>query len=361
LVTEHRAVYAFERVMDGCEEILKHLTQDSHHSEPTIRTNVASPLSGIGNVLPRTVLQASPLSQGTLWRASSNIVRSELTQERATPWWLWWNLLSLDAPTVSIVWALLFAYFHGTRLSFADEIILSLTVWAIYTGDRLLDGWTVKNRKALQHRHLFCAMHRRLLIGFVALAAVGSLWATSRYLAPRQVIAGTILGMMVGVYMAAIHAGDRRMERFVSKEVVVGVLFATGTTLPIWSQACGLSWGEWASFALFALICSLNCLSIECWENSHCENVWHEKPLFLRWANSRINFIATGLAASSIVILFLFSVEGTSTPILYAIFPAALLILLLNLNRSELSPEALRVLADAALVIPAIVALLIRK
>jgi hypothetical protein len=335
--------------------------QNSRPNETMIRMGVTASVSGTGDGLHKTASQACSLAGKTLWGTSADSARSEPEEHQTIPWWLWWNLLSLDAPTVSIVWALLFTRSHGTRISFADAIVLSLTVWAIYTGDRLLDGWTAQNREALQRRHLFCALHRTPLTCLIGFAAAGSLWITVDYLGPREVIAGMILGVMVGAYMVAIHACGRWVRRVVSKEVVVGVLFATGTTLPVWSRGGGLSWDEWASLGLFALICFLNCLAIECWENGLSGDPWRKIPRHLRWAASRINFVAVGLAVCTIAIPCLLFPKASSRPELIAIFLAALLILLLNRSKRKLSPETLRVLADAALVVPALIALLIRK
>ena len=272
---------------------------------------------------------------------------------------MWWNVLSLDAPTVSVLWAHLFAYSHRTTISFADAVVLSLTVWAIYTGDRLLDGWTAKNREALQPRHHFCAMHRTPLICLVGLAAAGSLWVTVECLKPREAIAGMILGVMVSTYMVAIHVGSQWMGRVVSKEAIVGVLFATGTTLPVWSRTQESSWDAWVSLGLFALLCFLNCLSIECWENGQSGEPSLEMTRH-RWAASYINFIAAGVANASIAILFWFS-KASSRPELFATFLGALSILALNCSRRNLSAEMLRFLADAALVVSALTALVIRK
>jgi hypothetical protein len=340
---------------------LRHSTHDSRPNETMIPMGATASVAGTRDGLHKTASQACSLAGKTLGGTSVGSVRSEPKERQAIPWWLWWNLLSLDAPTVSIVWALLFASAQGRRLSLPDEIVLGLTVWAIYTGDRLLDGWTAQNREALQRRHFFCALHRTPLTCLIGLAAATSLWLTAEYLAPREAIAGIILGVMVGAYMFAIHAGGRWIEGIASKEVVVGVLFATGTTLPVWSQGGGFSSDAWASLDLFALICFLNCLSIECWENGHSGDPCHEMPRHLRWTASHINFVAAGLATSSIAILFWFFPKASSRPELFGTFLAALLILVLNRSRRKLSPETLRVLADAALVVPALIALLIRK
>jgi hypothetical protein len=73
-------------------------------------------------------------------RASGELASGEL----AAPWWLWWNILSFDAPMVAVAWALVFAKSAGVALPAAEIAALGLVVWLIYTVDRLLDGqWAV--------------------------------------------------------------------------------------------------------------------------------------------------------------------------------------------------------------------------
>ena len=97
-------------------------------------------------------MQASVRAGSVLWTFPPEPVE---TDQSAAPWWLWWNLLSLDAPAVAIVWAALFARASGAKLQASEAIALVLSVWVIYTSDRLLDGWTARNRAGLQFRHLF--------------------------------------------------------------------------------------------------------------------------------------------------------------------------------------------------------------
>ncbi len=63
----------------------------------------------------------------------------ELARSSAISSWLWWNLLSLDAPAVAIIWALVFARAHHMRLSIADIVCLSCTSVG-YLHERSTDG-----------------------------------------------------------------------------------------------------------------------------------------------------------------------------------------------------------------------------
>ena len=299
---------------------------------------------------------------GTALRAISvHSLRAVRTETETLPWWLWWNILSIDAPTVAAVWALLFAHASGLRLGAAELIDLSLIVWLIYTGDRLLDGWKVKSLAALQERHRFCARHRVALAPMSVVAATGILWLTAEHLTPFETQAGLKLGAIVGAYIAGIHVARGVVARVAPKEIAVGILFAAGTTLPLWSRSGGLSWDVWVCVILFALLCAVNCLSIESWENRRANGAWLGTPQpLVRWVNSRIDAIATGLAISALVVLFLSRAKASSAPELWAVSLSALLIVLLNRGRHRLSRRGLRVLADAALVLPGLLALMIR-
>jgi hypothetical protein len=171
-------------------------------------------------------------------------------------------------------------------------------------------------------------------------------------LAPMEVSAGMKLAAIIGAYMVSIHAGHGSMARFVPKEVAVGILFAAGTTLPAWSRLSEFSWDEWIPFGLFAVLCSLNCLAIECWENEPRYPDWFQsRSPVIRWAETCINQLAAALAASAFAVILVRRHPGPFGSGLLAISLAALLILLLNRHRDRLSGRALRVLADATLVL----------
>jgi hypothetical protein len=77
--------------------------------ENVIRMNIANSVSEIGEIPPRAELAAS--ANGVPWGARA--------ESRTIRWWLWWNVLSVDAPIVAVVWAALFAHASGGKLSAA--------------------------------------------------------------------------------------------------------------------------------------------------------------------------------------------------------------------------------------------------
>jgi len=277
----------------------------------------------------------------------------------ATPWWLWWNLLSADAPLVAVVWAAVLARAAGAHLSWPEGCALFLSVWVIYTSDRLLDGWRGGSDGALRERHLFCRRHRLALGSLICASVAAVLFLAAQGLRARETNAGLALGAVLVLYMACIHASNGRMIWPLPKELSVGLLFACGTTLPLWSRDLRFPSCGYLAWISFGLLCSLNCLSIECWEN-HRENERRKgiADPFVRWAEQRIDGIAVILGAGALAASFARNAGGDYQCIWLAICVAALLILVLNRARADLSTSALRVLADTAVLVPALILLM---
>ena len=253
-----------------------------------------------------------------------------------------------------------FAHASGGELTAAEATVLVLAVWVIYASDRLLDGWTAKDRAALHERHHFCERHRFVLAGLVAFASGALVWLTTEHLPAPEVTAGVKLGVILVLYMAGIHVGRGRIAWVFPKEIAVGLLFACGGTLPLWSRSIRFPWGACLPWILFGFLCALNCLSIECWENHHRSGKWRQPPHpFVRWADSRLNRMSAALAIAALAACSVRNPKGSSISALLAVWLGALLLVFVNYGRTKLSPAALRVLADAALLVPAFLALVI--
>ena len=287
----------------------------------------------------------------------------------ATRAWLWPNLLSLDAPIVAVLWQALFLRcFHATFDRLAAGLLV-LSVWLIYAADRWLDVWKkpAKNRDRYPisnptlladqdgeremivlsrvstetarepARHRFYRRHwRRMLPAWIAVFAMAA-WLAWTRLPAVLFERGIALLAAIGVYFAFVH--------FVPwpwwpKEFAVGILFAMGTSLAAWGHV--RSPVDIATIVLFCALCWINCAAIEVWEQradweQRCVSEW---PV-------RLAAIAVGLVA----LIFLYD----QRPILSGAETAsAFAFVALDRARHRLSPEALRVLADIALLTPAL-------
>lgn len=255
---------------------------------------------------------------------------------------VYWHLLSLDAPTVAVLWAWGFAHAARVPLSATATAVLGLGAWMIYVADRLLDALPGGRCENLRERHFFHARHRRAFLvvggcaGIVLLTLVGAGLPGAARRDDAAIFAVFLL------YFLVVHLPGVRI-RF-PREVVVGVVFAAACVVPAWSQP-GSSHAELAAMTgLFAALCWLNCAAIHVWE--------HDGPAPLIPAGALcVATAATGLA--------IYSGQSGSLRLDLAVLAASLLLFALDRDhrrslRGANPPTtlAVRVLADAALLTP---------
>jgi hypothetical protein len=239
--------------------------------------------------------------------------------------WLWPNLLSLDAPVVALLWQILFARCFHVRVDPLPSVLLVLAVWLIYAADRTIDAW---RGSSLRPRHEFYRRHWRALLPlWIAALTVGLALALTR-LTPGLLYSGLALGVAVVLYFALLHLGIFHK----TKEAAVAVLFALGATLSAWPNVRTAV--DIEAIVLFSSLCWINCVAIEHWESTG-ESRWP------------IAGAAGFVALAAVVLLF------SGRPVLGgAVTASALAFVLLDCARRRFSKDALRVLADVALLSP---------
>lgn len=239
--------------------------------------------------------------------------------------WLWPNLLSLDAPVVALLWQILFARCFHARVELLPSVLLVLAVWLIYAADRTIDAWT---GACARPRHEFYRRHWRALLPLWILAlAAGSALAWAR-LTAEMLFCGITLATVVVVYFVLLHLGVFQK----TKEAAVAVLFALGATLSAWPNVRTAV--DIEAIALFSCLCWINCVAIEHWESAG-------EP---RWPIA---------AAAGVVALAAMRLLFAGRPVLgLAVAVSALAFALLDCVRRRFSRDALRVLADVALLSP---------
>jgi hypothetical protein len=139
------------------------------------------------------------------------------------------------------------------------------------------------------------------------------------------VLAGCVLA-----YLAAGHATPALSSRAGTKEAAVAVVFALGASLAAWPAVRATE--DVLAIAMFSLLCWMNCTAIEDWERGE-----RARPAVV---------ISAAVVASAAALLL----RG-HRPIIGCAETAAALGLML-LDGARLSRDALRVLADAALLTP---------
>jgi hypothetical protein len=254
----------------------------------------------------------------------------------APPLWLWPNLLSLDAPLIALLWQYLFSRCFHAQLGVIPATLLACAVWLIYVADRVLD---VNRQACSSPRHLFCWNHRKLLLPIWTAVFATAAWIALTRLPSALLIPGlAVLGAVLG-YLFAIHCSGREdvwTKAARSKEAVVGLLFGLGTTVAAWQQVRTLA--DFATIALFSGLCWLNCVAIETWEARGVTGSGFS------WTIS--------LGAASVAALAVALFWGHRPVLGGAEVASAVGLLVLDRGRQRFSPNALRVLADVALLSP---------
>lgn len=261
-----------------------------------------------------------------------------------------WHLASLDAPTVAVVWTLSLARTADVRLPAWVPVLLALGVWSVYIGDRLLDARSALRRgnlTALRERHFFHWRYRRTLLPAALAAACicGALVFTQMPIAFRE--RNSALAVAALAYFSGVHVPRqaRPLSSLVSKELLVGVLFAAGCALPTLTRVSLANLCSTAAASLaFAALAWLNCHAIDRWESA---------------PHARIATKAFALAAAVVIAACAFAVaQPRAAELLIAAALSAVLLALLDRGRAHLTPLALRAAADVVLLAP--LALLLR-
>ncbi len=271
---------------------------------------------------------------------------------------VYWHLLSIDAPSVAVLWAWSFSRAVAAPVSWPALAVLGLGTWLLYVADRLLDGRGGAAPGDLRERHRFHARHRRMLLicGALAIVPLSGLIAFRMSAAARREDAWIFLIAML--YLAAVHVPRIRARARVPRrlrfphELAVALVFAAATAVPAWSASTAAHVDLLWLAALFAALCWLNCAAIHAWESAQPPRRWS---------------LASTLALVIACVAGVFMFPAVHNPgvfrLLTAMLASALLLFALDRDFSrsrrrtaekhgDLSTLALRILADAALLTP---------
>ena len=267
---------------------------------------------------------------------------SALAASPAPKFWLWPNLLSLDAPIVAVLWQLLFLRCFHAPVEPLPLLLLALTVWLIYAADRAIDAFAGESRTP---RHRFYRERWQVLLPvWVAIFAVAGWLSLTRLPPPLLRSGGVLLGAVV-VYFFVVHCAPACVRGAWPKEAAVGVLFALGASVGSWQKI--RTGADVAAIGLLSCLCWMNCAAIETWENRALDapaSDCRAKDAGTRWP---LGAIAVCIAGAALIVF----VERR--PVLAAAeMASALAFLLLDWSRWRFSADALRVLADVALLSP---------
>lgn len=283
----------------------------------------------------------------------------------------------------------------------AEYVLLACAVWCIYTADRILDGIMHGGPRA--ERHTFAArqwvwlslamlvctgvsawlllwhVQEIILLWGLKLSGVVLCYFTITWLSRQRWAGITAAGGLAGLLALgllqdpggmvllkmwrAVMAGFLITITFLCvrhptapapwalpRKLLGGLLFATGTALAPYARV-----ERWpllltdSTVLLFGMVCMLNSLAIHLRERPSGD-----------FEHSILNSLYPWMALTVIAGAIMESVEANhwARPVLLAAGVAALLLLVLHLLRRRMTPEALRILADAAVIVPPAVMLI---
>ena len=262
-----------------------------------------------------------------------------------------WHLLSLDAPSVAALWTYFLASANHLHLQLTSIAAMATAVWLLYAADRLLDARLLDVRlldaranshEDLEARHRFHHRHRiRFHFGTAAASLV--LAVLLPFLPPEAIRLYLIEASFLTAYFLLIHAAPTPFR--LPKELAVGLFFAAAVFIPTVARAPSLRLPLLAPAALFAALCTLNCLYIYTWE--------HPGPTHPS-AHSTTQYALRHLRALSLTLLLtalaLTALSRSTIPAAIALATAFLLAL--HAFRRSLTSTTLRAAADLVLLTP---------
>jgi hypothetical protein len=261
--------------------------------------------------------------------------------------------LSLDAPLVAVAWLYIFAKtWRVDYLPWVAYASLGLVVWLIYATDRLLDvsmrGLDENPQPRHEFHHKYHRVFRVLVMGAGMLALI--LVVTGL---PVAIYGYAFVGglMVAGFFALSVFSTHGPHELPYGKNIVAGLAFAYGTAMIAFSYT-GLDMSELLrsrTLICFVVLCILNISAIDLWEHANRSS----DPEIKASDELALTLPLTLLAGASLVFSMLDN--EITRPFFYAILTGAALLYIINRNRARFQMDALRVLADVALLVPFIV------
>lgn len=274
--------------------------------------------------------------------------------DRRTPAWLWPNLLSLDAPIVALVWLFMFEKTWRMYVPWHAFAALGLSVWAVYVWDRIIDlKMLPEGDDKLGPRHAF---HNRCLpwAGWLAFAALVISGVLAGFAMPSEIIHyGKLVMVMIGAFFVLTVFAMQDREIPVIRNIMAGLTFGYGTAMAVhvYVTLYEPTQGPWVlmitpEMIAFAFLCVLNISAIHFWEHSRNTTDPEKK------AENDLALTLPLTVLGAACLLFALRQDSTTRPFFYAVLISAALLYLLNRHRERFSLDALRVLADAAMIAP---------
>jgi hypothetical protein len=250
--------------------------------------------------------------------------------------WQWPNVLAIDAALIAVAWQLALAGALDAPVAGPTVIVLALSVWLTYLADRLFDVGRRPTHRLHSLRHAFAKRNQRRLWRIWGLILISNIILALTTLSPEELKKG---GLLLLVCLGYTALNQKLSRQFFPKEICVALIY-TGGVLVFQAATPPLSFAFF-----FALVCLSSCLIIGA----------KEKAIDIEMqVHSLAPIVAERWLGRCLLALHI-------TAILFAPIGALALSLsflglgLLQILRPRISIEGFRALADAWLLIPPLV------
>lgn len=202
------------------------------------------------------------------------------------------NLLSLDVAAGAMITSLFFATQLMAPVRIQGIVALGLTVWVIYTADRLIDIRQLK-QPAASERHRFHQQYRKLLWVLVSMVSL-AVCLLIMFIRPSVIIGGLALTPIIALYLLL-------QKKLPIKELAVAVLYTLGVLLPAWPgswevvQDNAILIGELFSIALANLL-------LFAWFETEQDTLMGQSSLVTRVGEKAVTTMLYLLIGSGIVV-----------------------------------------------------------
>lgn len=259
-------------------------------------------------------------------------------------WWFLPSWLGLDAPCVVLTWTWAVARSTSQDLPIRPAIAMFLVVWTIYLGDRLIDVARCRDWSEATGRLRFGRDWWLLFIVCLGLCVVGIVAVLLVGLPSVVIVRAAFVALGVGLHFLLFVVPAFWQTKLPGKEFGVGLFFALG------AYAClGATPQSLPLFAGIALVVAFNCLVIAARDASR-DLVNDPGGASHWWPTIQRDLVWIGII---LILAAIVTAIVTQQPAFFGSVAAALTLLtLLHLAASRLSGDAVRALADYALLTP---------
>ncbi len=183
-------------------------------------------------------------------------------------WWQWPTVLSLDAPSVALVWQVMISHVCGVVLDLPRQIILGLSIWLAYVIDRWIEAYRLKTQQIHTKRLMFYHTNQKF-IALIWLILFGcDLYLALHNLTRSEITHGLYLFTAVALYLFSHQLLHRHVRWRIPKEICVALILSAGVGFfIIFTPGYNREFLN-KSLIIFGLLCFINCTFISIWEKA---------------------------------------------------------------------------------------------